>query len=536
MTRDVRHIGVRLDGEGDEAVRHLSFRPGPSLRDILNRTTAQVRTACAGIGACGLCRVRIDEGGGGLPTAAELLHLGEEAMAAGIRLACQITPRGDMDVTVLQPARPSPWRTPGGLPYRPAHPLSPGRAAKGFPLGVAVDVGTSQLTVAICDMASGRHLAARSGPNPQGRLGADVIGRLDAAARSSLTARQLRRSVVEAIGSALLDLSQGEGIALPGVGGVRVVGNTAMLTLLSGCHPGALLDPAGWASPIDCTPREPAELSEAWNLPPAAAIELVQPLGGFVGSDLVAGVIHCRLMEGGEPGLLIDFGTNSEIGLWDGERLWATAAPGGPAFEATGIGCGLGAGPGAIHRLSRSPEGVWLGDVLESPPPRGVCGSGLVDLLALLRAGGEIDERGRLAREPLTIDVGGASFAVGKADVDALQRAKAAVAAGVELLCRRAGLHLDEIGTVHVAGSFGEHLDVGHAVQIGLLPPIPAARVRLAGNTALRGALDVLLSDGAEAALARARRRATLINLAMEEEYEALFLDHLFIRPTPARS
>src|SRR3990172_11133111 len=124
MTRDVRHIGVRLDGEGDEAVRHLSFRPGPSLRDILNRTTAQVRTACAGIGACGLCRVRIDEGGGGLPTAAELLHLGEEAMAAGIRLACQITPRGDMDVTVLQPARPSPWRTPGGVPYPPAHPLS----------------------------------------------------------------------------------------------------------------------------------------------------------------------------------------------------------------------------------------------------------------------------------------------------------------------------------------------------------------------------------------------------------------------------
>src|SRR3990172_1429436 len=125
MASEVCHIGVRMEGEEDEAVRHLSFRPGPSLRDVLNGSSARVRSGCAGNGACGLCRVRIDAGDGGEPTTAEYLHLGREAVAAGTRLACQITPRGDMDVTVLQPARSSAWRTAGDEPYRSPSPRSP---------------------------------------------------------------------------------------------------------------------------------------------------------------------------------------------------------------------------------------------------------------------------------------------------------------------------------------------------------------------------------------------------------------------------
>ena len=525
-----RHVGVRLLGERDGEVRHLSFRPGPSLRDILDTSSVRVRTSCAGQGACGLCRVRIDEGAAGPPTAAEVLHLGAEAIAAGTRLACQVTPRGDLDVTVLEPARPSPWRSPGSTAYQPAHPPSR-RSLNGTPLGAAVDLGTTQITVAICGAAEGDRLAARCGPNPQVRVGADVVGRLDAAARSPLSAQRLRGMALEAIGGALLELSRDEGIALPEVGRVRVVGNSAMLTLLSGRPAGAMLDPAGWTAAVECPLADAAAVAERWNLAASAAIELVRPLGGFVGSDLLAGVVHCRLVDGPEPALLVDFGTNTEIALWDGERLWATAAAGGPAFEATGIGCGLPAEPGAIRRLRRGPDRSWHAEVIESVQPRGVCGSGLVDLLALLREGGEIDERGRPTREPLTVAVGGVELAVSKADVDALQRAKGAVAAGIEVLCRRAGLPLERIGAVHVAGSFGEHLDAGSARAIGLLPPVGAGRIRLAGNAALHGALDLLLSGAAEEALARARRRATLVNLSLEAEFEDLFVEHQHVRP-----
>jgi len=536
MAGKARHIGVRLEGERDEQVRHVSYRPGANLRDILDASSARVRAGCSGIGACGLCRVRVDAGEGGAPTAAERLHLGDEAVAAGTRLACQIVPSGDMDVTVLDPARPSPWRTPAHFSYRAAYPLSGGRASDSRPLGIAVDVGTTHISVAICDVLRGGRVAVRSGPNPQARVGADVIGRLDAAARSKSAAQRLRTLALDAIGSALLELSRDEGLALPAVGQVRVVGNSAMLTLLSGRSPDGMLDPSGWTAPVDCTLVDAVAVAEGWQLSPSTAIELVQPLGGFVGSDLVAGVVRCRLIERREPALLVDFGTNSEIALWDGRRLWVTAAAGGPAFEATGIGCGMGAEPGAIHRLARSSDGAWVGEVLEAAPARGICGSGFVDLLAIFRASREIDERGRPLREPLTVTVGGVELGLSKADVDALQRAKGAVGDRVEVLCRRAGVSFDRIGAVHVAGSFGEHLDLANAIAIGLLPPVPTGRVTLAGNTALQGALDLLLSREADAALERVRERATLVNLSMEEDFEELFVDHLHIRKMSARS
>lgn len=530
-----RHIGVRLEGERDEAVRHVAFEPGPTLRDLLNRSSAPARSGCAGLGACGLCRVRIDEGRAGPPSAAEVLHLGEEALAAGTRLACQITPDDDMDVTVLEPARPSSWRTLPTATHRLAHPRSSRRDRADRVLGVAVDLGTSQITVAACHLGTGELRGAVTGPNPQARHGADVVSRLEAASRSELAGDQLRRLVIDAIGSGLVELSRREGLALPAVRSVRIVGNSAMLTLLTAASPGALLDPAGWAAPLRCVLRDGSVLAEAWSLSPDVPVDVVQPLGGFVGSDLLAGVVHCRLEESAGPALLVDFGTNSEIALWDGGRLWMTAAAGGPAFEAMGIACGVRAGPGAIHRLTRSADGAWSGDVLDAGPPRGLCGSGLVDLLALLRASGEVDERGRPAREPMTVAVAGAELCLGKADVDTLQRAKGAVAAGIDVLCRRAGVPCGALGRVHVAGSFGEYLDVRNAQRIGLLPPVPPERVALAGNTALHGALDLLCSEGAAAALVRARQRAKLVNLSMEEDFEELFLEHLHLRPMAER-
>jgi len=527
---DPRHIGVRLRGEGDDAVRRIAFAPGASLRDILNRTSVPVHSACSGIGACGLCRVRIDTGDAGAPSTAEVLHLGDERLAAHIRLACQVIPGGDLDVTVLRPARPSPWRIPALPPYLSHYPLTAGAAGDQARLGVAIDLGTTHITVAICDLARGRRLGVRCGLNPQSFIGADVISRLRAATKSADDARELRRLAVDAIGAALLDLSRREGITLPAVAAVRVVGNTAMLALLAGGSAELLLDPGQWLSPFACRLSDSGALAQAWNLGLDTDIRTIQPLGGFVGSDLLAGIVHCRMTEAPLPALLVDFGTNTEIALWDGARLWVTAAAGGPAFEGVGIGCGMAAESGAIRHLVRGGDGAWRGEVIDGAPAAGICGSGLVDLLAVLRETGEIDECGRPIREPLTISVDGTDFTLSKGDIDALQQAKAAIAAGIDVLCRRAGLGCDRIGTIHVAGSFGEHLDFANAKRIGLLPPVAADRVRLAGNTALHGAIDLLLSDAAEATLALARPNAKLINLSLDEDFAESFFDHLYLR------
>lgn len=525
------HIGVRLEGEPDYAVRQTAFVPGITLRDILNSGSLRVRSACAGLGSCGLCRVRVDTGCAEPPTEAERLILGGKSIAEGARLACQIVPKTSLDVTVLMPARPSPWRSPILAPYRSSYPIPVAAVGSDTCFGVAVDLGTTHISVAICDLDTGRRLAVRTGPNPQASFGSDVIGRLHMAAESPGMQRQMQSLVEDAIRDALFDLLRGEGLSAASVSRLRVVGNSAMLVLLCGADPGRLLEPKQWCASLDSKIFLHPGLARLLDLDPATDVTLVPALGGFVGSDLILGVVHTRMLDRPSPTALIDFGTNSEIGLWDGQQLWVTAAAGGPAFEGVGIGCGMAAEPGAIHRLFRASDGIWDCECLGGEPVIGICGSGLIDMLACLTAGGQIDERGRPQADPMEVDVADRRFSVSKADIDSLQRAKAAIAAGLETLTRRAGLALHDLREVHVAGAFGDHLNLSSAVGIGLLPEIPLERFRLVGNTALSGTLDIMVSPMAENALHAARDKTKLINLSMEADFDNLFVDHLFLRP-----
>lgn len=529
MIEPACHIGVRFKDEGDEAVRQIAFVPGIPLRDILNSSSVQVRSACVGIGACGLCRVRIDSGSGGPPTTAELLHLGEDAVAAGERLACQVVPTTSLDVTVLLHARPSPWRIPLLPHYQPAYALAPS-SEESPRLGVAVDLGTTHITLGICDLMTGRRIAVRIGPNPQGGLCSDVIGRLHIASLSNDGSQTMRTLVEDAIHNGLMELSRSEGLPLASVRGLRIAGNSAMLFLLCGADPTPLLEPKGWSETYGLGRFFHPNLAAILGLPPTADVALVPALGGFVGSDLALGALHCRFTERTTAAALIDFGTNSEIGLWDGQRLWVTAAAGGPAFEGVGIGCGISAEPGAVHHLTSLADGTWKAEVIEGGEPLGICGSGMVDLVAHLLQRGDLDERGRPQTYPIEIPIAGRRFHVSKNDIDMLQRAKAAISAGLETLCRRAGIPLAEIDEIFVAGAFGDHLDLDNAIHIGLLPSLPIDRFRLVGNTSLSGALDILLSPVAASALTRLQGKTSVVNLSMDEDFDDLFIDHLHLR------
>jgi len=531
MKEPTLHVGVRREDEQDRSVRQVGFVPGVSLRDILNSSSVRVRSACSGIGGCGLCRVRIDAGSGGPLSPAELLHLSEKDKAEGVRLACQILPRSSMDVTVLLQARPSPWRAPILAPYLPSYPVTESEAPADARFGIAVDLGTTSISLAACNLSTGQRIAVRTGPNPQSEDCSDIVGRLQMASESPEQQRRMQSLAVDAIHNALYDLLGGEGIPAKAVARLEVVGNSAMLALLSGANPRPLLDPKRWNSSLESDSFLQPDLARRLDLNPETEVSLVPALGGFVGSDLVMGVVHTRMLDLPAPSVLIDFGTNSEMGLWDGRQLWVAAAAGGPAFEGIGIGCGMAAELGAIHRLTRSRSGDWKGECLGSDAPRGICGSGLVDLLAHLAEAGQIDELGRPTTTPIDVDVAGQHFTVSKADIDTLQQAKAAVAAGLDSLCRLAGLPLDDLQAVHIAGAFGEHLQLENAVRIGLLPAIPDNRFHLAGNTALAGALDILLSPQAEEAMRAVRRKTKIVNLSLEDSFDELFVEHLFLRP-----
>jgi len=516
--------------------RHcLTFQPGPSLREILDRSDYRVRSACLGHGACGLCRIRQLAGDECPRQPAELLHLSKAQLADGIRLACQIYPTTDLAVELINPAAPSGWHTPpAGLSVAPPS-LAADRPLPGgvcHPYGAAVDLGTTHLSLAVYDLLSGHRLAERWGKNPQARFGADVVTRLMAATEPDI-AQALAFAARNAIGEAIEDVTLREGLDPQRINRVTVVGNTAMLTLLAARNHDLLLKPAYWTAAVDCAATDGASWAAAWGISGSAEIELMPPLGGFVGSDLIAGLVTSALIDGPAPALFIDFGTNSEIALWTGDELLVTATAGGPAFESGAGSCGTPAEAGAVFRVTEAPGGTLVYRILDDDRAKGLCGSGLVDLVACLLRVGRLEPTGKFADggKLFAFSVGEQEFVLNKRDIDALQRAKAAIGAGIVALCATAGVPLAALKRVVVAGLFGRYLDIGNAQAIGLLPLLPAACIELAGNTAAAGAAALLISRQAQEMAERLRSRAQLINLAHYPNFDDAFLDHLYLRP-----
>ncbi len=325
------------------------------MRDILESAGLRVRAGCRGNGACGLCLVRVEAGERGDLTSAEHLMVSPELLAQNLRLACQFLPKSDLGIRIIETLANTTWRdlSPDYLPCAPAsHHRDEARPSAGDEYGLAIDVGTTQISLSLWDLQHGYRLTGRIGLNPQFQYGSDVVTRLVAARDSIDQAQHIARLPLEAVCEALLDMSLREGIRLQQVTHVTVVGNTAMLALLTETDPRQLLHPQAWTRPLDCTAMQPWNWGHTLGIHPQASVDVIAPLAGFVGSDLLAGVVATRLTE--QPGgLLIDFGTNTELALWDGHTLWVTSAAGGPAFESSGISCGMPAEPGAIFRVDR---------------------------------------------------------------------------------------------------------------------------------------------------------------------------------------
>jgi len=526
------------DKENEKTCR-IPFTPGQSVREILDTTGTRVRSGCNGSGACGLCRIRLIAGEVRGPAPKEQCLLDETQRLSGVRLACQLVPEGDLAIEVLSPARKSPWRS---LPAESFYQVREDCAVRaeqaacgcGDNYGIAVDLGTTQISLSLISFRSGKRIAGRCGINPQAGDGADVMTRLVAASGSEVRARAMSGQVISAIGEGIQDIASREGIDLQRVTRLSLVGNTAMLALLTSRNYELLVRPASWMGAIDCMPEDTGAWKSAWEIPVGSTVEVLPPAGGFVGSDLLAGVLATGLDRSARPRLLIDFGTNSEIALWDGKALHVTSAAGGPAFEGCGMRCGLPAEPGAIYRV-RFAGGIAECGTIAGEKARGLCGTGIVDLIAGLIRSGILTEKGQFApafaETGFVLAGGDPVLVLGKNDVDLFQRAKAAVGAGISILMGEAGIRLADLDNVFVGGTFGKALDIPGAMAIGLLPPVSPDRIELCGNTALAGCELAVFSPSASDRLRRMAEQARVINLAGHRDFEDIYLDNLYLRP-----
>ncbi len=508
-----------------------------SVREVLDMDGVRVRAACGGLGTCGACLIQTVNGQFCPLTLPEYQKIPPQDREANIRLACQLYLKSDAEVHLENPAPLSDWRS-FDVSDWPPPPCSPPMLEHDL-YGIAVDFGTTHIRLSVWDRQSGHRISCRHGNNPQVAAGADVLTRLDTERRQEGELASLMRLGREAIIDGIRDiLSRDMGEITPileDTGQVMIVGNTAMLSLLGGHELNRLYNPDNWENPIDCRVNDLEAWKKSWRMP-HADIVLQQPIAGFIGSDMLADLLATGMTDSKKPSLMADFGTNIEIALWDGEKLWLTSVPGGSAFETIGLANGLSAEAGAIVHVKKREAGFFL-ETIGNKKPKGFCAPGFVDAIALLRAGKVVKRSGRFFEKTgehgYLLDPENPRTGIKAHDIDAFQRAKAAAAAAMQQLLSEAGLTQQVLETVWICGTFGQHLDIPKAQAIGLIPSLPAQRILLFENAALAGCEAMLLDAGSEKRLQMLRKRCTVINMTTRPDYDGHFINNLCLQPLP---
>jgi len=399
-------------------------------------------------------------------------------------------------------------------------------------VGLAVDLGCTKIAAYLMNLETGEQLAAIGVPNPQLPFGEDLISRLVYAANSPARAAELAGRVRESIGALAVELCQSAGVKLSQIADACVVGNTAMMHLLLQLPVTRLLH-APFVAAIDCAQNLLAS-DLGWSFAPRAMVHILPSIGGFVGADHVAMILAEGIDRTDKVTVGIDIGTNTEIVVRDAARgkFLTTSVPSGPVFEGGHITDGMRAAKGAIDKFFLL-DGKLKFHTIGEVPPIGICGSGVLDLLAVLRHTGEIDERGHIVhsgnngRRELSIRVTcatetghGREITFTQHDVTQVQLAKAAIYAGISTLLDIAGIPSEKVQEVIVAGQFGLYLHLSSALATGMLPTLPNACYRQVGNAAGRGAKLALLSRSERARARQIAKSAQRIELKQHSMFD----------------
>ena len=607
-TDGAERVRLRFLPDGGE----VRVPSGTPIFDAASWNGIAIDSTCGGHGTCKKCKVRIVSGDVPLSSVDPRAFTTDE-LRAGWRLACRAGARGDLVVEVpplqtrpkaalvgvgrhviLRPAvqkrhlvldEPTledqrsdlqrvcdaledlePYaslgvlRTLGGT-LRRSHfdvtavvcddeliDVEPGDTT-GRRFAIAFDLGTTTVVATLLDLESGQPAAVRSMLNRQQPYGADVITRVSATMMDEHALGALQQRAHETFSELTGEVLADAGVEPHEVYEIAVCGNVTMMQIALGIDPEPLSMAPFTVATHEFPPTRASEFGV--TLHPRASAYVFPSLGAYVGGDIVAGLLATGLTRDRRLRLFIDVGTNSEIALGSVDRVLATAAPAGPAFEAAQIKCGMRAADGAIEGIKLSADGLEL-EVIGDTEPVGMCGSGLVDAVAELVHAGLLDHSGRFIpdedaaeRFPGLCDrltkIGdervfvlhwrdedpAKSVYLSQRDVRELQFAKGSIATGWQILLREMGVEAGDISQVLLAGSFGAYLTPLSAVRIGLVPALALPRIVSAGNVAGEGAKIAALSLRERAEAQSILREVEYVELSGRADFNDLFIDQL---------
>ncbi|MBI9094022.1 MAG: DUF4445 domain-containing protein [Sphaerochaeta sp.] len=526
-------LTVITDGKRIE----LPIGEGMSVLDVLsNFGMGDIHAPCGGNGLCGKCLVQ-EVGEKFLPLHPdEQRLLTDPSLEQHFRLACRMKPQEGQDVTIALVGTNKQAQVVSKFQER----VTTTQLRQGFPspsYGYAIDIGTTTVVVYLARLDTGEIIDNRSSLNPQTSYGGDVITRIQYSNEHANGLTVLQKVIVKHLDILMKDLKNTYGVKTESIKEIVAVGNPTMIHLLAG------KDPSGIAvAPFITTIDGPLSLMATdVGFADFPRVNLILPGGvsAYIGSDITVGVRSSHIMDDTLPVLYIDIGTNGEIVLFDGKDISCCSSAAGPAFEGASITQGMGAVEGAIDRVWLNEAGGVEHSTIGSVPAVGICGSAIIDIMALLLNIGLVDETGAmdgahpLAEKYLQLSNGNLAFRITDtvrfthADVRQVQLAKAAIAAGSAVLLAEAHLEVSSLGSVVIAGGFGSFINATSAKRIGLLPQVETEKIIAIGNAAGRGALDVLLIEEESCNVEQIRESAHYVELSSSALFNEYYVEQM---------
>lgn len=414
--------------------------------------------------------------------------------------------------------------------------------------GIACDLGTTTIALSLVDLSNGNIISKVSGINQQKTFGSDIISRIEHG-KNQKGLCKLKKLVLKSINQLIERILKDSKIEGEYISNVAISGNTTMIHLLLGINPDYIRKSPYTPAVLDLPNMEAFKIGLEY-INPNSPVYFSPAVGSYVGGDIVAGLSCINLND--DIMIFLDMGTNGELVVGTKEWLMTLACSAGPAFEGSGISCGMFATAGAIDKIDINPDNHKINSfVINGGKAKGVCGSGLIQLLSRAYSLRIIDKAGRLNLEsfPTIIDVDqngerrlkivdakdsfyGVDLYLKQSDISNLIRTKAAIFSAIVLALKKVDLTADQISRFYIAGGFGEHLYIKDAINIGLLPNLDISKFTYLGNTALKGAINALLYREKRSQLRGLSRMMTYIDLSSEHQYMDEFIAAQFIPHT----
>ena len=531
----MKHFTVTFRPEG----RRISIHAGATILEAAGQAGIILNTVCGGVGTCGKCQVALQPGGRKV-------------------LACQHRIEGNLTIEVPSESRFFEQQIlhhgiDRQIEVAPSiHDQYPDLKTAEHLFGVAVDIGTTTVVAMLIDLADGRCRATAAVENPQIRYGDDVVSRI---AHTSVVGGldELHDTIVSCVNDLIERLCRETAVAASHIYELTVAGNTTMNHIFLKFPVEQLGQAPYKAYSTEAQDRNAGEMQIAIN--PRGNVHVIESIAGFVGSDITAVAVAVGMDEAEGMTLVVDIGTNGEIVLGTKDRMYAASCAAGPALEGARISQGGRAVEGAIEAVFVSGDdgGDIDVDVIGGPPARTICGSGLIDAVAVLLELGLLDETGRFAEkqsladklaapildrlieqdgQPAFVlahngDNGNLRVVLTQKDIRETQLAKAAIRAGIQLLQKKAGITDEDIEQVLLAGAFGNYIRRESALAIGLLPNVGVEKVHFVGNAAGSGARMILVSSQCRNIAKAIATGIEYVEIAHEAQFQMVFAEAL---------